>query len=270
MFRISGEAPFGAYYNLGIEEDGVTIAIDVPNAVWEQFITLIRSDQYRDHIQKWFRTGSFIFPSALPWGYGPIFLNDQSPTTGWQRIRCELPCFVDVDGQMLEGSWARGREIIASIWFIITCLEKVRDDNLTYTFPYQSLEFVVSGTYDDHSYRYAICAGLSNKCCDWIVSHENTPQIDEITRCMQNAYCRIYGPATMDPYKAHNCCAKIRAGCSLSFDAPGDRCGIGTYTNYRGKFGIDMHDHNVDNSMQVLILLVGLAKFNQLVVEQSS
>ena len=268
MFRVSCEPPFRAYYNLGAEDHGTTITIDMPNDVWRQVLTLISLNQYRNHIRKWFRVGDFIFPSALPWGYAPVFMDYPSPIPDWHRIICELPCFIDANGEIMEHAWVRGREIIASLWFLITCLENIRDDTHAQIPPYQSLELVVSGGCDDHSLRYAIGAGISDACCNWITSHQNAPEIGTITTFMQNAYCRMYRLKTIDRYSANTCCAKVRSECSISFDAPGDRCGIGTYTNHRQRFGIEMYDHNVDTPVQVLTLLVGLAKFNQLASQQ--
>ncbi len=266
MFAVSGSAPFPAYYNIGVVDEGRTVVIDIPLSTWEQLPVLCRSNGYRELIKKWLRISDFIFPGALPWGYGPIFSDETSPRTDWHRIRCELPCFTDSNGQMIENGHLRGREIVGSLWFLIKCLESLQTEKPAMTSLQQSLELTVSARVDD-GVSYAIGAGVSNACCDWIVAHHQHEETATISRYMQNAYCRMFGLEKMERYDAQKCHADIRPDCSFSLEVPGDRTGMGTYTNHRGQFGVDMYDHNVDTSMQLLALLVGLATLNTFVIE---
>lgn len=262
MFRVSTESPFTAYYKLGIDNEGATILFNIPNGIWEKTVKNLHAFEFRSFLKQTLRISNFIVPGELPWGYGPIFIDGLPAIQDWHQIRCELPCFVDSNGSIRDDAWERGCAIVASIKFLIMCLQQAQRSKHAKTHHSQLMELIVSVRAEsDGRRRYGIAAGLSAACCNWITQQDKRAEAITISKCMEVAYRRMLlnrAEKTVDTMFLR-CGAEIGPNCSVSLSVPGDRTGIGTYTNSRDRFGIDMYDHNVDTSMQLLTLLVGLA-----------
>lgn len=89
--------------------------------------------------------------------------------------------------------------------------------------------------------------------CNWLVSIGET-EIPEAVVAMQEAYKKMFGIHGFyeDEFRAHN-----DSGW-LIIDCPGDRSGIHPSNTCRGE-GCDVSCHNVDNSVQQITLIAGLA-----------
>lgn len=259
MFSVSCQPAFPAYYLLDIENEGTTLILHFPNAIWVPITELLHTTPYKTQLQKSLYIPDFIIPGVLPWGFGPVLQERIKYSDDWMSLRCELPKFVNSAGEFCEEAWDRAFGLVASIHLLLECAQSVHHTTPLVGLRSQLIEIMVAA-YESSGHRYcAISAGLSDEACNWIARQKSNENHRGITNHMINAYKRLFGKSELDSWDVHETNANIRPQCSISFSVPGDRTGIGTYTNRRQPHGIEMYDHNVDSPLQQLVLLIGLA-----------
>lgn len=270
-FTVTSQISTPLFYGLGALDEGKTIEITIPTCIWEEthpsLVEARGETLYGDPL----KIGPFIEPGPLPWGFGPVLvLDDEYTNPNFRRILCKIPqLWNEVTGESNDPH-KRGTEIIASIAWLLQCINNTLEtpDDCLET---QLIEVSLCVSRGENIARHGICAGLSSFACSWIenrVQGENNSHcfdIPEVTENMTNAYLHIMGKRGLEGMEKHELRGEIRSPCCIHFHTPGDRTMLGSMTNHRTKYGLELYDHNIDTTMQMLVLLVGLATFHSIV-----
>ncbi len=261
-----------AYYELDVVDEGRTILIHIEKSMWERTIALFRASPFLRDCQRNLKIPEFIFPGPLPWGFGPFFapLRREDLDSAWVTVTCELPqlfrdsFYANDDKDPSLMAWQRGTSLCASLHVLFYTMEYLafQTEGLAQTSSKQLLEVTVGIRADTDRRIHFISSQLSNRGYDWLEKQAPNSELAFITFQMRAAYQRIFGKEELDRYDQCYIHADITYPCSISFSTVGDRTGLGSYTNRKQEYGLDLYDHNVDSPMQQLVLLIGLASLH--------
>ncbi len=270
-FKVTAQASMPLRYRLEPLEGGKTIGIITPSSTWEKAQQLLVHANGEAMYGYPLRIGPFIAPGSLPWGFGPVLELDRDfQIPNCKRVLCKIPQLWNEATENSNDSHKRGAEIIASIAWLLRCISGV-SETPSDCFESQLLEVTLDVSREENIARHGIFAGLSSFACSWIESRvqgENNShcfKIPEVTEHMTNAWLHIHGRDRLDGLEYHELRGEIRGPCCIHFHVPGTSTMLGSMTNRRTQHGLDLYDHNVDTTMQMLVLLVGLATFHSIV-----
>mgnify|MGYP006293174451 CR=1 FL=1 len=155
------------------------------------------------------------------------------------------------------------RPLVASISLLLKCLNTA-DIDLTTQRP-QLL--VVDVLFNSREQRGIVC-GLSGAYSDDTVRWLSTqPDLSRVTDAMQSAHSILF---KVEGLHQHEFRAEVSDnGGWLNMNCPGDACGLDPYTTIRQKesSAYEFTCHNIDNTLQQLTLLAGLAALHDQVKE---
>lgn len=264
MFSCVYGKPQPAMYEIRSADEGTTLIIHIREEVWPQVLLLLKTSPYRPIIEQNLRIPPFIAPSSLPWGFGPVFMEEPTNNPHWHIVRCELPQFFrwsSKDDWAEASRWTRAFCVSASIHWLLQCATYASTrvqlaGDLT-----QRIEVYTGARRDSSGTSCCISAGLSSPVCQWIRRQDSEELCAKLTRCMTNTYLRVYGKERVDRFDAYELGAKIRESPHLVFNCPGDRCSLypSLSSSRNLESGYELCDHNVDSPLQQLVLLMGVA-----------
>jgi hypothetical protein len=255
-------------YELDVRDNGTTLVIKVPQTIWVQALPYLTKRSALTPLERSLHIPSFIPPGSLPWGFSPVFVLEESDPS-WTTILCELPQFFSSESskENEENRWNRAHALSASLYWLFLCLEYAARTETTSVAASQLLEVHIGIGKEDYRYVLGIDAGFSLAACRWIESQTQRTEYTKhpvITEYMINAYKRIYGEEELDRFDLHELRAEIASPCAIHFSTLGNRTGLGSFTNCKQTYGLELYCHNVDTTMQQLILLVGVAGLHSL------
>lgn len=258
MFNVSETSPFPTYYTLDIESDA-TIVFYIPTPIWDVATGFFRDAPIREQLAKDLNLSLFIFPEEKDaWGFGSVLKNFPSAITGFTKICYEPRQFTGSDGFISPQSWNHAYGVVASIQFLLECAQYANRLSPVRTGLMQQVELEIIAHKLGLSRKTELNGGLSNALCDWITA-QNVGVHEKISGYMGNAYLVMHGSPHTTYRDTHDCFVTIQEHCSISFHVPGQRTGIGSYHNHRRQYGLNFTDHNIDNPIQAITLLTGLA-----------
>lgn len=257
-------------YELDIQDEGTTLIIRIPHAIWQKTLPFLRNRKRLSFLQQRLRIPPFLLPGPLPWGFGPVFILGEHRDSSWVTVLCELPQFFSEtsSAESEVSAWNKAYAVTGSLEWVFTCLQHVGDEpQESSQGPFQLLEVQTGIDREDGRYIFSVNAGFSLSACRWIESQARSAHYAThalLTNWMTNAYKRLYGKQSIDTFCKHELRAEISSPCRIHFSVPGDRTGLGSFTNHKEVYGLELYDHNVDNTMQQLVILVGVAGLHSL------
>ena len=250
-------------YKLGIEDEGQTLLIKIPESNWPEVIKALKNKR-KNSLTKEFRLREVTYPNPLPWGFGPVFMDTLEEN--YRAIRCELPQFfsecVHADDTAHQRTWQHAKGVSTSISWLLDAADYVSQNSTPPSNHSQLLQVQLGIMLDRHTMVSApISAGFSPQLRNWLRENMGEKVRQKISQWMENAYLRMFGQQTVDSFDKHHLGLFIRDQNWITFKCPGDRCDLypnctSVRTNHQGW---EFIDHNVDTPMQQLTLLIGVA-----------
>lgn len=196
----------------------------------------------------------------LPWGFGDVFLPFSEENPDWYSWCCHLPNATPL-------FWYEAASLSASLGLFTYLARAYTDISRTNSTLPQT--FLVD--LQTEREKRDIWIDLTKDAVRWLAQQEETEAQPQIVGSMKKAYETMMGrEARRDEFVR----ARIRKPYWLNLQVPGDRVGLdpGGYSaslDDTGKpilMGYRLLPHNVDNSLQQLTLLVGVASLGEDVV----
>ncbi|MEX1111950.1 MAG: hypothetical protein WEC84_00655 [Candidatus Andersenbacteria bacterium] len=260
-FQSSGSDLVPARYEIQCEDEGTTLILNIRAELWPHVLSRLRNWAYLPYLERDLQVPHFISPHGLPWGFGPVLMEEKSADSQWHRIRCELPQFFRGTFVHEGDPWGKAFGLSASLWAVLSLASyEVPDVNLSPELV-QIVEVMIGARRNNMGSSCATAAAFSPQLCTWIAAQDLDRLCCHLTQQMTNAYLRLYGLDEVDSFGRHELGARVIEFPYILFSCPGDRCSLyrSVGTNWRYGQGYELMDHNVDTPMQQLVLLMGVA-----------
>lgn len=269
MFEVTFRPHVPVFYELDVLDEGRTLVIRIPKSIWTSLLNILTRRDFLKPIEQNLGIPSFIEPGLLPWGFGPVFMTEAESHPDWITLLCELPQLISsVEEKTVP--WNKSVALSASLHWLFYCLAAVGRRENSEMQQHQLLEVSIGIYKEEYQYHLCITAEFSLAACAWLEAEIAKGDIHtryehpQLTLYMQRAYERLCGERSLDRFQLLCTCVQIYHPCCISFSTEGDRAGLGSFTNHKEEYGLELYDHNIDNAMQQLVLLVGVAGLHSL------
>lgn len=197
----------------------------------------------------------YVAPPASNWGFGGVLqqLPDEQPFTVW---KADLPCVRNREDQF-GFVWGPAYNISATLAILLGGLFFSHND-LTWQSPRQQLVTCRLGIHSDPSDHFLLVR-LSKKLVVWLSGFPEDTTLPSVTQAMSGVYFKMLPDERSQIVAKLELRAYIAQPGWLHFNVPGNRCGLDPDFNASIDRGYELQPHNVDNPVQQLALLVGIA-----------
>jgi hypothetical protein len=110
-----------------------------------------------------------------------------------------------------------------------------------------------------------ISATVTPTLCEWISKKPDQTSLKEVEEVMYDAYLHMY-PGYRKFMRKHDFQAVCQKPGRISLRIPGDACDLSpdSFHQSEGGCGYKLSPHNIDNPVQQLTFLIGLARLHEL------
>lgn len=263
MKDIKNENFVSSWYELSIKDEK-TLLINIHTTAMTFLEEIIKSDTpiVESYVSKFskFNSTSFILPSRKKsWGFGEILAPCESFDKDWVTYECLLPILLGKNGECIKTNVFALRATL-SILFVVL---KLFDVDTGCKRP--QLMAIKGFRVDEDLSGGNISVMLTPKVSQWLSKQVDNSFLKEVEEVMLETY--IY---MLNKNKKHLFRSKFKVCCRqkwINFEVPGNACGLDP-ENYSDEFldtGYCLYSHNTDSSIQQLTLVIGLAKFQDLI-----
>jgi len=250
--RSSQDIP--AWYNL--ETNGDQFCVSVHKEA------ISGSDDYYQRVLRLFADlnlpDTFTPPTAdKEWGFGQIIQEYQHPELAdWLVYKCKIPSL-----EKKDSLWPIILETTATLALIFRQLSRIKTPTDS-KFPQLmevNLEVNLNG-------EHPISAEVRPAFLKWVNFHIGRGSETEVAQVMLENYKRMCGSKDVFDYHFQ---VQMKHPYDIYLQCPGNACGLFPAGRYRSDKleAYEMTSHNVDTPFQQITLLVGIAKFNQLAMD---
>jgi len=245
-----------AWYTLEIQDKQFRLSLHkqaiVARSDYFRRLTRLYDDMHFAH--------PFILPSAdREWGFGPVIAESQHPElSDWLIYQCNLPAYL----KNKEIDWNSIFEVAAPLSMIfrqLSTLQLATDSG----FPQMTEIRLDSSRSNENPIFVDVRPALSK----WIHNNIGRGQEPVIAKVMQNTYVYMHGSQYVHDYNFN---VWFRQPHRIDLQCPGNACSLNpSATYYSDRIGeaFELTPHNVDDPIQQLTLLSGLAKIDKLAHE---
>jgi len=248
------------WYELGTE--GKATIVRIRNEVFAALVPKAREYDFPKVIGPW-QLGEFKPPSQGRWGYAKRLSTRASNRAGWQEVRCRLPRLSElVDGDR-QANWLLGCQISASLAFLLIMLDEL-DLGPKERSPCQLVNRVSLGLGASMG-GFGLRALISKQLADWLLSQPDQTDFPGVRLKLASIFNHLWPGlgARNEEFFA----GVVYSG-GLTLAVPGMACDFCGYPmDVEPGAGHVMNSHNVDNPIQQLSLLYGLAAVHDLARE---
>lgn len=269
--------PVPAWFDLRVFDEGPWgqqgFAVDIHPVVWgrvQEAIPLVYNRQYAESSGREKDLGEFIPPRpGEAWGFGPVIAERPTAEGRWPGWVVNLPK-KDVERADRKiwhpTNWVPFDQAYASCDVLFTALRMVDppvDEPKRQLLAVRTLSL---------KHGYSIGAEISPKLARWIgrfVKEGSRGVENAIRQAMITVFSRM---EIYDELIFHQMSVGLVPKRRLALSVPGDRAGLfPPFGEEHSKMhGYQLTEHNIDNPIQALTLITGLARLNQLVREEEA
>ena len=200
---------------------------------------------------------SFIPPRGGAWGFdGALSQGDE--TDGWIEHSAPLP----TPSQSAK-TWSRRRKLSASLQIPCMLLDLTGVETTTNRAQLMLVEMEIARAREPHG--APISAKFSQQFCRWVAhilgDQEGIYDYEPVSDAMKKAFAHM---CESTPYMDQRFQAQLRSPGRIDLTCPGDRTSLNPTYAPSDSSGYEIHPHNVDDTLQQLTLLAGLAKLHEL------
>lgn len=271
-----------AWYEIGFDDNNLSLLVFVHEAVIEKMMK-VKSDH--PEVIKVKGQESIILSEftsdEINWGFGSVFKRVVSNRSSFVCFAVKIPQVLrPIDSKKSkflplnqQYDWRKSDEISASFQIFWRALHFSRPEEILWSDKRPQLMQIRSFITMRMMGACPIGATLSRSFVNWLIKFSPNEEILEATQSMRRTYSYLIN-GTQTTTRLSNTLVVIGSErCRLHLECPGDRSGLHPDYNVgfdiRNGHGYDLGDHNIDNSMQQITLLVGLAKLWDLCLEHN-
>ncbi|QQG43740.1 MAG: hypothetical protein HYW45_01825 [Candidatus Daviesbacteria bacterium] len=247
-------------YDLGVGKDGKNLTITIHSQALENLQDLLANPTIPvvEFLQHDLSLPAFMRPSSeWPWwGFGPVLGSLPPQREEYSMLECPLPVVKkNADDLNEEPNWqpAFATSATLNVLFTLLALDCVEiPDNKYYQLAHVNL-FTKKGMHGG-----SLSVILAKSLMPWLSDQPDESDNKDIEIVMKSTHEHMFGYS--DIFSPRDFRVWFRQPKWVNLSVPGDACGLdpSDYHDQPGK-GYNLSPHNVDNPVQQLTLLMGIA-----------
>jgi hypothetical protein len=262
--KLTKYEPISVWYELSAP-NAKTLQIRVHD---DAFKHICMKNYKRANEQFAYKLPEFIPPTEQQWGITGL-IKRVAQQDAWHIFESTLPIIIDSKDRNREDEIHIQLRCSLSIFF-----------NALWLFPMDSKEtgekqrqllIIEHLSVRPEMHGASLSVTVTPELATWLSQAKVALKYPEIEDVMMGAYNTMWQHRKHKEYDRHSIRVHSRPPKNIYFNVPGDACDLSPECSLNeGEHGYWLVPHNVDNSMQQLTFLMGLAKFHDLARTQPS
>ena len=247
-----------AYYELVVKDAG-TLLIRVHIKAMNAVIEMLKKDSpiIQGHIDEFpkHHFDPFILPQIeKAWGYGEILVPIQSEEQGWLVYECKIP--------------QHGKNVLAlrsTLDILFTALTLFKEETNCKRNQLIVVDYLLVRNKD--IYGGALTVTLTPTVSRWLSEKKERFRLVEVEKAMMMTDVHMHPDIEFGRFHKDEFRVSCQGSKFVNFQIPGNACGLDpeNYHDPDPNIGYRLCPHNTDTSSQQLMLLVGIAKLQDII-----